>query len=185
MGGRGIEYCILSPKSRRSSEIAICSYFFSLCHLSFLSCPGWQYAHSSGGFFWIAQANVLACLFPIQTICQAEGIPPEGRTQEASFSTGVPVNLRWRQNWIGNNFILTVKSDCKNSTCCWVQFVRILLRISLLHFQMTLGSFSFLGCHYMFAIWWVILVSKRRWEVFYFLFVDFEGSGIGSSLIMW
>lgn len=126
MGARGTEYSLFSPKSE---ELIKYIYVVHIPFLCIISAPPLSFLEPWGRRlctfqrrFLLRRSGRCACL-SLRHTCQPECTPPGGRFQEASFSAGVPVNQGCRQNWIEDNFLIsTVKSDCLDSTCYWVQF---------------------------------------------------------------
>lgn len=126
MGVRGTEYSIFSPKSE---ELIKRIYLVHIPFLCIISVPSLRFLELWWRMLCTFQRRFLrrlsgrcACVSLCHT-CQLECTPPGGRFLEASLSAGVPVNQRGRQNWIEVNFLIsTVKSDCLDCTCYWVQF---------------------------------------------------------------
>lgn len=126
MGVRGTEYSIFSPKSE---ELIKCIYLVHIPFLCIISMPPLRFLelwrrmlYTFQRMFLLRLSGRYACL-SLHHTCQLECTPPGGRFQEASLSSGVPVIQRCWQNWIENNFLIsTVKSNCLDSTCYWVQF---------------------------------------------------------------
>lgn len=116
----------LFPKVGGTHKIYLCrSYSFPLHHLCASSKVSWALGKEAMHIPAKVSPETLRqmCLLVSSPHCQLECTPPGGRFQEASFSAGVPVNQGCRQNWIEDNFLIsTVKSDCLDSTCYWVQF---------------------------------------------------------------
>lgn len=175
MDVKGIEY-LSSPQSLRNSEKCIdfvpvpflcIIYMLSLWFHELLwmmirtfqrgflrnfsgkcSCLSLHYTDELSGWMHTTRRSLTGSLFLSRCTCQSE----------------------MQADWIENNFLIsTVKSDCLDSTCYWVQFVRIMLRISLLHlWTVLLGSSLFLWCHYIFVIWGNSALIKWDWKCFIF-----------------
>lgn len=194
MDVRGMEYCIFSPKSEELRGKKKC---ISLVHIPFLCII---YMPS---LWFLELLWMMICTFQWGLLLNFSGKCPcfvssthrrlvnlNARHQEVAYlqkasSAGVPVSQRCRENWWEEFSYFDCKIGLSGFLGYWAQFVSIVLRISLLCLWTRLGSFPFLGCHYIVVIWGDSGLIKWDRKCFIFLLEVLKWIGINSSLDIW